>query len=462
MRNNRTTDTSDTNYLGSSFRDPAGYLFIDKKGDICRQINQPGFDDYNLLMQSGLYDALVKKDLLVTHKESKASHSKTKIIKPIKIEYISYPFEWSFSQLKDAALLTIKIQKLALKHGMTLKDASAYNVQFYNGKPIFIDTLSFEKYQPGEAWQAYKQFCQHFLAPLSLMVYTDISLSQLFRVYIDGPPLDLVNKLLPLKARLKPSIYMHIVLHSKVQHAKAASATKPKRQVGQKNLEAILGNLENSVKKLQPKISQTEWGDYYNNTNYSSVAADNKADLVKSFAKSLKLESAIDFGGNNGTYSRVLNKIGIETICCDIDPNAVEANYLYVKSKKETKMLPLIVDLTNPGGALGWANDEREAIDKRFKTDLSMALALVHHLAISNNLPLNKIAQYFSNFSPYLIIEFVPKEDSQVKKLLATREDIFDNYHEEGLKKEFGLYYKLLKEQKIPGTKRSLYLFKKR
>jgi ribosomal protein L11 methylase PrmA len=462
MRNNQTKKTTDNNFLGSSFRDPAGYLYVDSKGEIYRQINEPGFADYDLLMKSGLYNTLKKDGLLISHTEKKSIRPKTKLVKPLKINFISYPYEWSFSQLKDAALLTLKIQKAALKKGLILKDASAYNIQFYKGKPIFIDTLSFEKYQPGQPWPAYRQFCQHFLAPLSLMAYTDMSLSQLFRVFIDGVPLDLANKLLPLKARLKPGIYMHIVLHSKAQQAKAGSQTKPSRAVSQKNLEAILLNLENSINKLQLKTMRTEWGDYYNNTNYTVASADQKAKLIKNFAKPLKVKSAIDFGGNNGKYSRVLNEIGADTICCDIDPIAVEANYLHTKAKKETSMLPVLIDLANPGGAIGWANEERETIDQRFKTDLLLALALIHHLAISNNLPLSKIAENFSKFSPYLIIEFVPKEDSQVKKLLSTRKDIFSSYNEAGFKKAFGVYFKLLKEQKITGTKRTLYLFERR
>jgi hypothetical protein len=463
MRNNPEKTLATEEFLGSSFRDPAGYLYSDKNGDIYRQINIAGKEDYDLLMSSGLYEALVNKHLLVGHKELKKSLTTNfyKTIKPTKVNFISYPFEWSFSQLRDAALLTLKIQKIALKHGMTLKDASAYNVQFYKGKPIFIDTLSFEKYQQGEPWQAYRQFCQHFLAPLSLMAYKDQRLNQLFRTYIDGVPLDLADKLLPLKARIKPSLYMHLILHSKAQKNRAGVAKRPTGTVKKSNLEAILLNLENSVKKLNPKISKTEWGEYYQNTNYTVKSADKKAEIIKEFCKNLKLKSANDFGGNNGRYSRVLNSLGIETICNDIDINAVESNYKHIRDKGEVLMLPLLIDLTNPGGTIGWANDERPSIDQRFNTDLSMVLALIHHLAISNNLPFSNISKYFAKFSPYLIIEFVPKQDSQVQILLATRKDIFKNYNEDSFKKAFSTDFKLLKEQKIAGTHRTLYLFER-
>jgi len=456
---------SHNNQLGSSFRDPAGFIYKSPKGELFRQINPVGFDDFRALTDSSLYELLVKNRLLVAHNIVEDSSKKATgkiIIKPEMVRYISYPFEWSFSQLKDAALATLKIQKLALEHDVTLKDASAYNIQFSKGRPIFIDTLSFESYKQGEPWQAYRQFCQHFFAPLALMAYADLDLSQMLRVYIDGIPLGLTTKLLPRKARIKPSIYMHIVLHSKAQKAKASEHKKPTRTIPKRNLLAIITNLEAAISKLKPLKSSTEWGEYYDNTNYTTSSADAKAKIIRQFIEPLAINSAMDMAGNNGRYSRVLNKAGIFTICNDIDPNAVESNYLYTKAHNEERMLPLLVNLVNPGGAIGWANNEREVITDRLQVDLIMALALVHHLAISNNLPFDSIAQYFSQFSPYLIIEFVPKTDSQVKKLLSTRRDIFSNYDEQAFKNAFASRYNLIDEKIISGSKRTLYLFKRK
>jgi len=448
--------------VGASFRDPAGFVFKDQAGVIHRHITPQGRADYELLMESGLYAALIKEGLLVDHTPNRPATEEALVIKPRQIPVISYPFEWSFSQLRDAALLTLAIQKLALQYKMTLKDSSAYNVQFVDGKPIFIDTLSFEGYEPGKPWQAYRQFCQHFLAPLALMAYTDVRLSQLLRVYIDGIPLDLTAKLLPRTAKIRPGLGMHIVMHGRAQQAKASEHTPSARNVAQSSLEAILSSLERSIKKLKTPNNATEWGDYYDKTNYTPSAADEKAKLLTALLKPLKAKTALDLGGNNGRYSRVLNAIGIDTICSDIDPNAVEANYQFSRQHKESQMLPLLVDLTNPGGSLGWANAEREPIHERLQTDVVMALALVHHLAISNNLPFDLIARYFKQFSLYLVLEFVPKEDSQVQKLLSTRKDIFPDYNESSLKQAFGEHYKLINEAKIQGTMRTLYLFKRK
>lgn len=439
-------------------------MFRDEKGTLLRHINEAGASSYKILMKSGLYAALVGEQLLVSHKEVSnpklaAAHA---IIKPTPVPFISHPFEWSFSQLKDAALLTLRIQKLALAHGASLKDASAYNVQFTEGKPIFIDTLSFEAYKTGEPWVAYRQFCQHFLAPLALMAYTDLRLSQLLRIHLDGIPLDLAVKLLPRRARIKPGLAMHLVLHARAQKRKEAAASRPTQTVARRNLEAILENLTNVIAGLRQRRSATEWGDYYQNTNYSAEATDKKAALVAKLIKPLKANTALDMGGNDGRYSRVLTSIGLEAICADADPNAVEANYRQVRASHETTMLPLVVDLTNPGGALGWQNEEREPLPARLQVDVVMALAIVHHLAISNNLPLERIARYFAQFGPHLLIEFVPKNDSQVQKLLATRKDIFPDYTLDALKTAFHSHYTLKQEAPISGTKRTLLLFKRK
>ena len=462
MGNPKHSATVAKHNLGASFRDPAGFIYKNERGELLRQINHAGAEDFDMLLASGLYDALVEQDLLVSHRTRPAYGQAHAVIQPAIIPFISYPFEWSFSQLQDAAQLTLTVQKLALTHGMTLKDASAYNVQLMQGRPIFIDTLSFEKYVPGTPWQAYRQFCQHFLAPLALMAYTDTDLSQLLRVQLDGIRLELATKLLPSRAKVRPGLAMHIVLHGKAQKAKQTEHKRPQRQVSQSGLVGILESLERTVRGLHPHKMATEWGDYYDKTNYTAGAADRKAQLITKFVKPLQASTALDLGSNNGLYSRVLNNLGITTVCTDIDPNAVEANYRFAKQHAETRMLPLLVDLTNPGGALGWQNQEREAVHKRLRCDVVMALALIHHLAISNNLPFASIAEYFSKFGPCLLVEFVPKDDSQVQKLLATRKDIFSEYTERSFKDAFGNYYTLRKEAKIAGSKRTLYLFERK
>ncbi|MCP5047973.1 MAG: SAM-dependent methyltransferase [bacterium] len=449
-----------------SFRDPSGFLFY-RDNTLYRQVNKVYKKDYDFLMSCGLYQKLVDKGLLIPHEEVDVPFMEEidgyKILQPEMVPFISYPYEWSFSQLKDAALATIAIQKLAFEKGMSLKDSSAYNIQFLKGKPVFIDSLSFEVYKEGEPWVAYRQFCQHFLAPLALMALKDIRLGQLLRVHIDGIPLDLTASMLPASARFHMSLYMHIILHGKSQKRyEYKTPQTSSRNVSKLGFQGIIESLEKAVKKLKWKPVGTEWDDYYNDTNYSGEGHKHKEELVSGYIEAAGPGTVWDLGANDGRFSRLAGKEKIPTVAFDVDPSAVEQNYLTVKRKKETDILPLMLDLTNPSGGLGWENRERESFVARGPVDLVLALALIHHLAISNNVPLDKIAGFLSGLCDHLVIEFVPKTDSQVQRLLATREDVFPGYTKEGFEAAFSNYFTIERSAGIKDSERTLYLLKKK
>lgn len=418
-------------------------------------------------MNSGLYDALNQAGLIISHVEADFQAEITddiyKIIRPEVVPFISYPYEWCFSQLKQAALVTLQIQKIALEFGMTLKDSSAYNIQFREGKPIIIDTLSFEKYREGQTWVAYRQFCQHFLAPLALMIYSDVRLNQLFRIYIDGIPLDLASVLLPYKTYLNFSLLSHIHLHAATQKKyKTTIKNTANKKLRRTGFLAIIDNLESTVSKLEWQPYGTEWGEYYDNTNYSPEAFDCKKRLLGEFLEQINPGSVWDFGANTGLFSRLAAERNIPTLSFDIDPAAVEKNYLTSLKNRERNILPLLLDLTNPSPGIGWGNKERMSLLQRGPADTVFALALIHHLAISNNLPLSYIAEFFSNLCNYLIIEFVPKSDSQVQRLLATRQDIFPEYTKQIFENEFNKYFIIQRSTTIKDSRRTLYLMQRK
>lgn len=449
----------------SSFRDSSGFLFY-IENELYRVINSSYKEQYDHLINSELYKKLTENNLLISHEEInnlEIDYSYYKIIKPKKIPFVSYPYEWSFSQLKDAALLTLRIQKGAMKYGMTLKDGSAYNIQFFNGKPIFIDTLSFEMYEDGQIWKPYKQFCQHFLAPLALMSKKDIRLNLLSKTFIDGIPLDLTTKLLPKTTFGNFGLMAHIHAHAKSQkHYENKEDTKIKeRTISKRSFEGLTDNLDSSIKKMTWKEDNTEWGNYYSDTNYSEESFEEKKKIILSTLEKITPRIVWDLGANTGIFSRLASDQGINTISFDIDPLAVEKNYLASLKNNEQDILPLILDLTNPSSNIGWNNDERISFLQRGPADLVFALALVHHLAISNNVPLYKIAEFFSTISKFLIIEFIPKSDSQVKRLLTTREDIFKNYDEQNFEKEFSKFFKITSSQKLVESERTIYIMEK-
>ncbi len=454
--------------LAASFRDPSGFLFT-QDGTLFRQVNQYYQEDYDRLIKSGLYAALVREGLLIAHKEVVIEPREPalayRVIRPERVQFISYPYEWSFSQLKDAALVTLLIHKKAIEFGMSLKDSSAYNIQFHHGRPVLIDTLSFEIYREGEPWVAYRQFCQHFLAPLALMALKDIRLSQLLRIYIDGIPLDLASQLLPGSTRFNFGLASHIHLHASAQKRFAGKEVKQETVKGRVSKMALLGlvdSLEGAVKSLKWQPAGTEWADYYDATNYTDTSFSEKQKLVGRFIDLAQPKSVWDLGANNGIFSRVASQKGIFTLSCDIDPAAVEQNYSTVVAKKEQALLPLVIDLTNPSPALGWNNQERQSLTERGPADAILALAVIHHLAISNNVPLPQLAAFFSQLGRWLIIEFVPKNDSQVKRLLASRKDIFTDYNQETFEAVFSEVYEIRASEAISGSERRLYLMEKR
>jgi len=452
----------------ASFRDPSGFIFL-KDNVIYRQVNSEYRENYDYLLSSGLYKNLIDSNLMIMHEEVDdkyaISNKAYKVIKPELIEFISYPYEWCFSQLKDAALATLRIQKTALNLGMTLKDCSAYNIQFKGNKPILIDTLSFEKYDEKQPWAPqYQQFCRHFIAPLSLMAYKNVNLNKLSRIYLDGIPIDLASSMLSSNTYFKYVPLYHIHINSKVQKQ---FADKPKQwkkysKTDKQSLMKFINKLEIKVKKMKLKSEQTTWSDYYKDTNYSEAAFEHKKDLVKQFLNKINPKSALDLGANIGIFSRISSSMGIKTLSVDNDPLAVEKNYLECVKNNNTNILPLLIDLVNPSPGIGWNNKERTPFLERVNVDVTLALALIHHLAIPNNLPFNKIAKFFNIMCKYLIIEFVPKNDSQVQRLLSMREDIFPDYTQKYFEDSFKDYFTILDSQQIKNSERTLYLMERK
>lgn len=450
--------------LPSSFRDPSGYIFK-QNGKIYRAVTKLYKENYEFLIGSGLYKRLIDEKLLIPHIEVENHNLNTsdiyKILEPEEIKFISYPYEWCFSQLKDAALITLKIQKIALEFGMILKDASAFNVQFHVGKPIFIDTLSFEKYIEGEPWVAYRQFCSHFLAPLLLMKYCDLRMNKLLSLYIDGIPLDLTKSLLPIKSFFRMSNFTHIYMHSLSETYASSGDTKKRNiRITKNGMLGLIENLEKAINNTELKLKKSQWRDYYSDNSYQRNEFEKKKTLISEYIDIINPKTVLDVGANTGIFSRIASSKNSFTISTDFDTNCVELNYLDAKKRDDKNMLPLLLDLTNPSPELGWHNNERDSFINRKKVDAVLALALIHHLSISNNVPFEKLVLFFSELSEYLIIEFVPREDIQVKSLLANRKDIYHDYNQRKFEDVFVQLYSIEKKNLITESGRTIYLMK--
>ena len=384
----------------ASFRDPSGYLFYDQA--VLRRSIQPiYFPQYAALKERGFFDSLIQKKLLIPHTETSISDEEI-IITPEKIPFVTNPYEWSFEQYKQAALLTLKIQNYALSKGFILKDASAYNVTFHMGKPTFIDTLSFDFYREDTPWRAYKQFITHFLGPLVLAKYHGAEMLKMMQTHIDGLPIQLISSLLPSKTRLNSILYPNIHLLAKMER-KYSDDYKNEAKSGnlsKKAHENILTSLYDYISKLKQN-NRSEWGDYYSKTNYNSKAFLNKKKLVKDWVLQLKTNSLIDIGGNDGTFARTVIKDVANILVTDIDSNAIDLCYNKVRENDEVNLLPFVCDILQPPAGIGFCNTERESLIKRlinFSPDVTLALALIHHLTLSGNVPFEKSAAFFASF----------------------------------------------------------------
>lgn len=455
----------------SSFRDPAGFLFWNDD-KIYRFVDRRYSNAFERAQTSGLYSSAVAADLLLdfeTLDPTQFNLDETKdncltILRPKQVSMITYPYEWSFAQLRDAAIVTLRLHLLALEKGLLLKDASAFNVQFVENRAVLIDHLSFDLVSEHSAWPAYGQFCRHFLSPLLLMAYLDISFGRMSQLYIDGLPLDLVSKLLPRRTRLSPAIQMHLHLHARIsrKYSDVREKVGHRKTLSADALAAIAHSLLRLIESLKPVRQRTEWGEYYSDTNYSGAALAAKAKMLRDCVQSVAPRTIWDLGGNNGEFARAIRDLGKLIVCMDIDPSAVHRNYEICRRQGISNILPVVGDLTNPTPAIGFWNKERRALSERAKPDLAIALALVHHLAITNNLPLDYIARFLTSLAPTLIIEFVPKHDSQVRRLLANRHDVFPGYNTDGFVTAFSEHFEIVREAPIPESERILYLMRRR
>ena len=451
----------------ASFRDPTGFVY-QRDERLFRQVHESHAEEWGHFRSSGLYGRLVERGWLVEHDEAalELAHDERawRVLEMRRVDFVSYPYEWTFGQLKDAALLTLDVQRAAIEAGMTLKDASAYNVLFDGGRPILIDGLSFERREEDEPWVAYRQFCQHFLAPLALMAQRDIRCGLLLRDFIDGIPLDLAAGLLPTASRLRLGQATHLHLHARAQRQHAGDAGQGGRpaRLSRARLEALIESLRSTISGLRWEPAGTEWSDYGETTSYSEAAALSKRELVERFLGSTHGEWAWDLGANTGAFSRLAANLGRKVLALDADPAAAERHYRNIRQAGTKGILPLVMDLTNPSPALGWAHRERRSLVERANADVLMALALVHHLAIGNNVPLEQLAEFLAQLGRQLIIEFVPKSDPRVAAMLASRRDVFEDYSLDGLKSTFGEHWLLAEEERIEDSERTLLRFSRR
>jgi len=449
---------------GGSFRDPAGFVFW-RGGELRRRVHAGYAPHYERLRASGLYDELVAEGLLVPHREVEAGPGAWRELAPERVEFVSHPYEWSFAQLRDAALAALRIQERALARGMTLKDASAYNVQLHRGRAVWIDTLSFEIHEDGAPWAAYRQVCEHFLAPLALMAWRDVRLGQLLRVHVDGVPLDLARELLPARAWLDPQLFWHLRLHAGYQRRHAGdpdAARRRARPIPTRSLRLLVRGLLSAVERLRWEPRGTPWAEYYAGDSYSPDAGERKRRWVAAQLDRLRPARVWDLGANTGRFARLAAERGATAVAFDADPACVDRAWRGVRERGDARLLPLLLDLQNPSPAQGWAHRERASLLERRAADCVLALALVHHLAIGNQVPFPQIADFLAALAEHVLVEFVPASDPKARALLAGRESAFPGYTREAFESALARRFEIAEAAPLEGSLRTLYRLRRK
>ena len=451
-----------------SFRDRRGRIFY-VDGRVLRTVMPIAVADYDFVRGSGLVDALVADQKLVGETLVDASilgeHAQGAhyVLEHPRLPFISYPYEWSFSALKAAALLHLDIQQAALKKDVTMTDATAYNVQFVGPKPIFIDSLSFRRYTEGEYWGGHRQFCEQFINPLLLRSVNGIPHNAWYRGELEGISAADLSRLLPWRSRLSWNVLTNVFMQARLQNTSSSSDAIEKakaRKLPRIGYEQNLHGLRKWIAGLEPKMdSKTVWQDYATDNSYADEEAVNKRRFVAEFTRAVNPKVFLDIGCNTGDYSVVALENGAQlAIGFDFDHGALE--YGYRRAANESlNFLPLHLDAANPSPNQGWSQAERKGFIERAKGDAVIGLALIHHLAIARNLPLADVIGWLVDMAPQGIIEFVPKKDAMVQRLLQMREDLFADYDRATFEKYLGSRARILKSETVSASGRVLYWF---
>jgi hypothetical protein len=457
-----------------SFRDPASTVFY-AGGDVLRGLDASAAADWAAMTKAPFFGKAMAEGRVVptealTDAQAKKVTPKGRdwslVLKHERVPFISYPYEWTFSQLQDAALLHLDLLVEALDADLTMKDGYAYNVQFHGSRPTFIDTPSFTR-STGGPWPGYRQFCRTFLFPLMLTAHKNVSFRPMLRGQVDGIEPKQMRGMLSARDALKPGVLRNVMLHSAVD-ARATAGNKGSRAVGEELKDAGFSSeiakagaksLRKLVAGLTWEAGDTIWKNYRNDNSYSDADASAKEAFVDAALAGQSLGLVWDLGANDGAYSRIAARHADTVVAADFDEGAIDPLYRALRAEGNTKILPLVVDLSDPSPGIGWRNKERPAFYDRRKPDVILMLALLHHIAISANVPLPEIVDWMASFGSRIVVEFVHTEDVQTQRLLANKpEGMFGDYHVKEFERLLHERFTVDKEELLPGGTRTLYL----
>lgn len=421
-----------------SFRDPESRVLHADDGRILRELSPRAQEDYAAFAAS----ALAGDERIVGTRRIEAG-----LLEHDRIPFVSHPYEWTFGMLRAAALLQLELLEAALAERLMLKDATPYNVQFAGTRPVFIDVGSFERLREGEPWVAYRQFCTQFLYPLMLTAHRGVPFQPWLRGSIEGIEPAEAAALLPRRRGVTVNARLLARLERRQGEASARATRSQLAAAGFKPeiIHANVRRMHRLVRRLEWRPPRTAW------TGYEPDTA--KAAFVEAAARRARPALAWDLGANDGTFARLVAPHARTVVAMDADHAAAERLF-----RGGGDVLPLVVDLCDPSPARGWRLAERGSLTDRGRPELTLSLALVHHLAITRNVPLPEIVAWLASLGGAHVIEFPHREDPMVVRLLDAKRagDTRPGYDREPFEGALRARFELLERHEL-GT-RTLYL----
>ena len=461
-----------------SFRDPSGHVFVcDER--VVRTVNAAALEDFRAVEKNGVVQQLAELGYLIPTRELASQDIDVSTLKGPRGEvpslvlehprlpFISYPYEWTFSQLKDAAIAHLNLQIALIDSNVVLTDATPYNMQFSDSGVFHIDVLSLRPYREGECWIGYNQFCRLFLVPLLMEAWSGVPFQPLLRGAVDGMKLSDAQYLLPARKRFfSINGLLHITMHANAERSgsssKKASAKTAERPIPKSRYRAMLTEMHAWVSSFKTgRKTKSFWSEYADINSYSEQMIDAKKAYVAAFVERSGVGSVWDIGGNTGDFSAVALGAGAtRAVVLDGDLDSLEKAYARRK-EKSLPLLPLVMDCADPSAPMGWRQQERKGLSQRTNADAVLALAVVHHLAIGRNIPLQEVVDWLVSLAPRGIIEFVPKDDAMVQQMLMLRDVEFTDYDEAAFRSYIGRVARIVDEHRVTEKGRLLVTFER-
>jgi ribosomal protein L11 methylase PrmA len=459
-----------------SFRDPDSRVLIGPDA-VYRVLSERGLADWEALASSTLFESQTAAGALVGTEKlppgegpegdgaSALVTGAAAILRHDRIPFVSYPYEWTFGMLKDAAALELDLLLASLDEGLILKDASPYNVQFRGSRPVFVDVGSFERLREGEPWAGYRQFCMMFLFPLLLQAHKDIPFQPWMRGSIDGiTPTEAAAVLSSQRDRFRKGVFAHVRLHARLERryeARKGGEVKQELKKARFSTNLIKGNalrLRKLIDKLHWKAGETAWTDYRGTCTYTDADAEAKQAFVRQAVEATGPGLVWDMGANDGAYSRIAAERADYVLAFDLDHATVDALYRSLKEEGNEKILPLVSNLADPSPGLGWRGRERRPLEERGTPDLVLGLALIHHVCITANVPVSEFVDYLRSLDSNLVIEFVKREDPMAERLMSGKaEGTHPDYELSNFERLLEGRFSVERREELPSGTRVLY-----